>query len=435
MKYEEKKVDSTLRKLFARSILILTWVVFFPALLTAQIEDFEEDLLGVEIKCEPDSFNTVYDKFKMDSVSGQQVAIWYSLAQEEYKYENFKRALPYFWRVLMNDNTDKFRIVYSKIANCYFRLNQVDSTLLISYLGLTKYPDYEQLHYWAGLVQDKRGNTRCAIPHYEKMVELSPSNKDYWSKLAELYDRVSDERAVEAQQKVVDLDRSDVETQKILATLTSKYGGDPLKVLKDAWELDKTNVETAYRYGKESFEVGKYEEAIEPFKAVLTSDARHVTAMEYLGRSYEAIGQMNQAIRYYNDILKIEPRSVNVICLIASIYARQNNFTTASSYVQRAQRIDPGHGLPFMIMGEIYENAVTYCSNQRKKRETTYDDKLVYRLATEEYKKASRDPNYVADASRRVKQLESANLLPTTEDYFMHNNRLNPKEDCYSWAK
>lgn len=428
-------MDSKFRRLLIRNSLILIWVVFFPALLSAQIEDLEDDILGEEVKCQPDSFNTPYDKLKADSISSQQVAIWYSLAQEEYKYDNYKRALPYFWRVLMNDKTDKFRIVYSKIANCYFRLNQIDSTLLVSYLGLLKYPDYEQLHYWAGLVQDKRGNTRCAIPHYEKLVELSPDNKDYWSKLAELYDRINDDKAVQAQQKVVNLDPSDVEAQKILATLTAKYGGDPLKVLKDAWELDKSNVETAFRYGKEAFDVGKYEEAIGPFKAILAADPRHVNAMEYLGRSYEALGQLNNAIRYYNDILKIEPRNINVLCLIASIYGRQNNFTTAISYVQKARRIDPDHGLPHMVMGEIYENGVTYCSNQRKKRETTYDDKLVYRLATEEYKKAARDPNYAADASRRVKLLESANLLPTTEDYFMHNNRVNPKEDCYSWAK
>lgn len=426
-------MDSKFRRLLTRSGLILIWVIFFPALLPAQIEDFEE--MSEEIQCEPDSFNTVYEKFKMDSVSGQQVAIWYSLAQEEYKYNNFKRALPYFWRVLMNDKTDKFKIVYSKIANCYFRLNQIDSTLLVSYMGLIKYPDYEQLHYWAGLVQDNRGNARCAIPHYEKMVELSPDNKEYWSKLAELYYKIDDERAIEAQQKVVDLDPSDIEASQQLPKFIEHFGGDPLDKWRETYEKDPKNIENAFRYGKEAFGAGKYQDAILPFKSILEEDSRHINAMEYLGRCYESLGQMNQAIHQYNDILKVEPRNINVICLIASIHGRQNNFTTARSYVQKAQRIDPGHGLPFMIMGEIYENAVTYCGNKREKRETTYDDKLVYRLATEEYKKAARDPNYAADANRRVKQLESANLLPTTEDYFMHNNRLNPKEDCYSWVK
>lgn len=429
---EEKKVKSILNKSSISSGIILLLLIFSPFLF-GQFE--EEDLLTEEVKCEPDSFNTVYDKFKLDSVSEQQVAIWYSLANEEYKYDNFSRALPYFWQVLMNDNTGKFKIVYSKIANCYFRLNQVDSTLLVSYMGLQKYPDYAQLHYWAGLVQDKLGHTKCAIPHYEKLVELDPKNKDYWSKLAALYYKLDDEKAISAQQKVVDLDPSDVEASRLLAEITTHFGGDPLEILKDTWQKDPKNIENAYRYGKEALDVGKYQDAIGPFKEILTVNPRHTTAMEYLGRCYEAIGQKNTALKYYNDILRIDPRNIKVICLIASVYNSQNNFVTARSTVNKAHRIDPNHGLPFMIMGEIYENAVNYCTNQRTKRTTEYDDKLVYRLAVEEYKKAARDPNYTADGNRRASQLENANLLPTKEDYFMHKNRLNPKDDCYSWIQ
>lgn len=415
-------------------IILLLMIVFGFQLSFAQIDELEEELLGsVEAKCEPDSFNTVYDKFKMDSVSEQQVAIWYSLAQEEYKYDNFKRALPYFWRVLMNDNSGKFRIVYSKIANCYFRLSEVDSTLLVSYMGLQKYPDYVQLHYWAGLVHERRGNTVCAIPHYERLVELDPENKDYWSKLAELYYSVRDERAIDAQEKVVELDPENPQAGKRLADIINYFGGDPLKVLRDTWLKDPENMEYAYNYGKEAFTAGKYQEAIEPFKAMLEKDPRHTTAMEYLARSYEGLNQLSLAVKYYNDILKIEPQNIKVMCLVASAYGRQNEFARARSILEKAMRIDSNNGLPHLVMAEIYENAVTYCTNARAKRETTYDDKLVYRLAVEEYERAARDPNYASDANRRARQLSNANLLPTTEDYFMHKNRLKPRDECYSW--
>lgn len=417
----------------AGRITMLLIVVFCFQFSYGQFDELEEELLGVEVKCEPDSFNTVYDKFKLDTVSEQQVAIWYSLAQEEYKYDNFRRALPYFWRVLMNDNSARFRIVYSKIANCYFRLNEIDSTLLVSYMGLQKHPDYVQLHYWAGLVYDRRGNALCAIPHYEKLVELNPENKDYWVKLAELYFSVRDEKAIDAQQKVVELDPDNAEARKRLADIINYFGGDPLKALRDTWLVDPGNIEYAFNYGKEAYDAGKYQEAIEPFKAILDKDPRHTTAMEYLARCYEALNQMNQALKYYNDILKIEPQNIKVMCLIASLQGRQNEFARAHSVIQRAKRIDSNHGLPHIVMAEIYENAVTYCTNARSKRETTYDDKLVYRLAVEEYEIAARDPNYAADANRRARQLSNANLLPTTEDYFMHKNRLKPRDECYAW--
>lgn len=415
--------------------LFFTLLIFCSGVLYGQLEDFEEDFLTEDVKCEPDSFNTVYDKLKQDSISEQQIAIWYSLANEEYKYSNYERALPYFWKILMNDNTGKFKIVYSKLANCYFRLNFVDSTLLVSYMGLKKYPDYSQLHYWAGLVHDKLGHTKCALPHYEKLVEMNSDNKDYWSKLAELYYKLGDERAIDAQQMVVNLDPSDIEASRLLAEIIRNTGGDPLEILKDTFLKDTTNVENAYRYGKEAYDAGKYRDAIIPFKAILAQNPRHTTAMEYVGRSYESIGQDRQALKYYNDILKIDPQNIKVICYIATVYNNQNNFTTARSNVRKAQRIDSKHGLPYIIMAEIYEKAVTYCQNNRNERSTIYDDKLVYRLAVEEYKKAARDPNYAADGNRRAQQLENANLLPTKEDYFMHKNRLNPKEECYSWIQ
>jgi len=135
----------------------------------------------------------------------------------------------------------------------------------------------------------------------------------------------------------------------------------------------------------------------------------------------------------YRQILKIEPKNIKIMTLIASVYSRLNEFTKARSYIRRAERLEPRNGLPHFVMAQIYEDAVNYCSNKRKKREFTYDDKLIYRLASEEYKKAAHDPNYAADARRRLKQIE--NLLPTKADYFMHKNRLTPRDPCYGWVK
>ena len=411
--------------------MLLILIVGLPVL--AQIGELDE--LAEDVQCIPDSFNTIYDQFKEEGVSETQIAIWYSLAQEEYKYKKYKRALPYFWKILMNDNTGKFKVVYSKIADSYFRLNQPDSTLLVAYMGLEKYPDRKTLHYWAGLIHDKLGHVECAIPHYEKLVTIDPKNKSYWAKLAILYFNNDDERAIEAQQKVSELDPSDVEASRLIAQFTVHFGGDPLQILKETWLKDTTNTENAYRYGKEAFDAGQYQEAIRPFEAILIQDSRNTTAMEYIGRSYEALDKNNMAISIYKDILKIEPKNINVMFLISSIYSSQNQFTTARSYINKARRIDPSDGMPHLIMAGVYENAVAYCSASRSKRELTYDDKLVYKKAVDEYNKASRDPNYAADANRRAKQLANANLLPTKEDYFMHNNRSEPKEECYSWMK
>jgi hypothetical protein len=142
---------------------------------------------------------------------------------------------------------------------------------------------------------------------------------------------------------------------------------------------------------------------------------------------------MSKALSYYKEILQIEPRNVNVLCLTASVYGRLHEFTTARRYVQQAERVDRGNGLPNVIMAEVFENAVTYCMDQRTENKLQYDDKLVYSYAVDELKKATKDPNLANEANRRIKQFENALLLPSTEDKFMHKNRMTTNDPCYSW--
>jgi hypothetical protein len=99
--------------------------------------------------------------------------------------------------------------------------------------------------------------------------------------------------------------------------------------------------------------------------------------------------------------------------------------------VQNAQKIDPGNGLPNMIMAEIYENTIQFCMDKRTDKKLKYDDKLVYKFSQDELKKATKDPNYASEASRRINQLEG--LVPSKEDYFMYKNRMATNDPCYSW--
>ncbi len=414
-------------------LLLVLGLLSFASSGMAQDDDELEELTQEAVKCKPDTIITGYEKFKSDTISDQQVAIWYSFGQEDYKYKHYEKAIPYFWKVAMNDRTGKFKVVYSKLADSYYRLGKRDSVLLAAYAGLQRFPDYARLHFWAGFVHDQLGQIQCAIPHYEFMVKKYPKRKEYWAKLAYLYYKMDDPKAIEAQQKVVELDPNDLEAGRLLAEIMNHFGEDPLKALEDLFRKDPSNVENAMRFGKEAYNAGEYDKAIEAFQAVLKQDSKNVTALEYLGRSYEGLSRYNEAIRTYKQILKINPKNVKIMSLIASVYTLKNDFVSAMTYVNKAKRIDPNNGLPYMIAAEVYEAAVTYCSNKRGKREFTYDDKLVYKRAADEYRKAMRDPNYASDAKKRLNQL--ANLVPTKEDYFLHSNRMKPKDKCYSWIK
>ncbi len=419
-------------------------LLIFPLCLMAQVEELEE--FGEEdsaqvAKCKPDSLTTPYDKFRADSITTKQIQIWYSFGSEEFKHQQYKRAIPYYWKVLVNDTTDTYRVVYRKLATCYFELTKtngnegsyLDSTLLVIYRGLEQYPDYARLHYRAGNIYRTLGKVKCAIPHYEALVEAYPDQKNYWQILAELLFQVEDDRCIEIQQKVVSMDPDDNEANNLLVQWMRYFGKDPLEAMKAAFLNDTTNVRNAMQYGTEAYVVGSYKEALRAFKAIQQVDPENIEALDYLAKSYEGLDNTRQAIQVYKDILEIDPKNIDALCSIALAYSRLHEFSSARYHIIQAKRIDPKNGRPYMVMAEIYENAVAYCTNKRESSESTYDDKLVYEKAIQEYQMAARDPNYKSTALTRINGLEP--FKRTKAEIHLHSARETIKDGCYDWIQ
>jgi tetratricopeptide (TPR) repeat protein len=291
------------------------------------------------------------------------------------------------------------------------------------------------LHYFAGFIQDNLGKVECAIPHYEALVADDPKKPEYLEKLAFLYYKMDDEKAIEIQTKLVDLVPTESKYANDLA-LYSEYfygAGGGLEAFKKAWENDPENLEFAFKYGKAAYNAGEYKAALKPLYAVVEKQPDHVEAHQLIAMSDESLENYSEAIAEYKKILQIEPNNAEVMCAIANDYRNMNQFSNARYWVNKAIQAKPGFGLPHMIMAEVYESAVPYCQNKNN-RQRKYDDGLVYEMAKEEYQKALKDPNYKADARRRINSLQP--YLPTDEEKFMNQNRKNLKDSCYSsWIK
>ncbi|MFZ0390731.1 MAG: tetratricopeptide repeat protein, partial [Calditrichia bacterium] len=337
------------RGFFSKHIWQLFLLLFLVAGFSRVSAQFGDELEGLgakpdTVKCKPDTMLTIYDQSVQESIDPQQLGIWYSLASEEFKYKNYKRAIPYYWKIVLHDTTGKFKVAYAKLAESYYNLKEPDSVLIAVYRGLDKYPTYTTLHYWGGFTQDLLGHSRCAVPHYQALTEASPDEKSYWVKLAYLLYKQDDVAALDAQQKVVELDPDDAEAAQLLPEMMKHFDVDPIEAYRSSYEQDTTNAETAWKYAKVLFERGEYEKALPPFKTVVKNEPTNTTALEYLGQTYESLGQLSKALEYYKRILEQEPDNAKVMSLMASIYGRQNNFTTARNYVIKAQRVDPNSG-------------------------------------------------------------------------------------------
>ena len=156
------------------SLLYLLMVLLLALPGWAQDEDEDPAMTG---ECIPAELTVPYDTLSLEGNSEQQIAIWYDYAREYFKkakYENkedqYHQSIPYFWMVALSDKSGRFRVVYSRLAEAYSALNEIDSTLIVVYRGLKKYPDYSVLHYHAGQIHRVRGNLECAIPHYQALL-------------------------------------------------------------------------------------------------------------------------------------------------------------------------------------------------------------------------------------------------------------------------
>jgi tetratricopeptide (TPR) repeat protein len=399
---------------------------------------FDDDEIGeteTEMVCNPAEMLTKYDSTDYGEIDLNSVRQWYSFGSEYYKNKNYKSALPYLWKVFITDSTKYGRNAIRKIADSYFKLQQADSTFIACYRGLARYPDHMTLHYFAGFLQDNVGKPACAIPHYEALVADNPKKEEYLEKLAFLYYKVEDKRAMDVQQQLVTLAPTNSEYANTLAQYSDYFlgAGGGLAAYKQAWENDPENLDFAFKYGKAAYEAGEYKNALIPLQKVVAKDPKNNEAHNIIALCDESLERYSAAIAEYKKVLETEPGNAEAMCAIATDYRYLNQFSNGLYWVNRALQVKSGFGMAYIVLAEIYESAVTYCQN-KDNRKRKYDDGLVYEKALSAYKKAARDPNFKAQANRGIRNLQP--YLPTDEEKFMNQNRKQLKEKCYtSWIK
>ncbi len=403
--------------------------------LKAQIEDdqFLQDYIEEEEdQCEPESLRTIYDE-KYEGNLKEDIRLIYNFGYEYFKNKSYKEALPYLWQVFINDSTDRYaRASVGKIADIYYSNQNVDSTLIICYRGLDRFPDMTRLHYYAGILQRTLGKFRCAIPHYEALVEKDSGNVNYLEILSFLYFKDDNEEAVDIQKKVVGLKPDSPEASQTLAQYSNHFYGEGagLEAFGQAWRNDPENLDMAMQYAKSAVRSGASQKALEPLNKVIEQRPDE-NAYETRARAYENLGENSKAIQDLKSIIDMGEKDPDIMLKIANNYKILKNFSNARYWVQQALSAKPGYGKAHIVMGEIYEAAVSYCQEQTNGKKK-FQHKLVYELAWREYEKAKNDPSYRSDAKKKQGYVEP--LTPSKEDKFMHPGE-QISLDCYSWIK
>ncbi|RMH66640.1 MAG: hypothetical protein D6677_00100 [Calditrichaeota bacterium] len=413
------------------------WLLLLLLPLTAamaqdmDLPDEDDEMEQEDVQCIADSLTVPYESYKGLAQSPIDVKKWYSFGSEHMKNKSYDAALPYLWKVFFNDSTKYANRAIGKIAEAYFKKQKADSSLLACYIGLKVFPEQQKLHYYAGFLQDRLGRYKCAIPHYENLVKHNPKNKNYLEKLALLYFRAGDERAIEVQTKVTELFPDDVKASEALGTYTQSLLGSAIEVWKEAFEKDPNNIRAARNYGKEAVEEGLNEEAIKPLTVVINKEAKPED-FKYRAMAYANLKQYSKAINDLKAWLKLEPDNADIMLSIADNYMAAEQLKSAKTWINKALKKKPGYGKAYIAMGELYETAVSVCQKKRGSNEYKMEDKIVFEKARAWYKKAMND--LASKARARTKYNNLKDFVRTSEDKFMEPNA-KIKSSCYSFIK
>ncbi len=395
--------------------------------------------------------DTNYEYANADSVN---VMVEASLFFEAYKIKQYEMfTIEKGFNVINNkpDFMPKYKI-YKKLDKVIWAVHDDSSTtdevkailadtVLYLYDKAVKYDSADAGYFLVrkGYVLDKWKNAdpKEAIAAYEEGFATGQKifNKVFYlDQLGTLYKNNMEENP-EYQMKALDiyLKLSDMEPENgrwpaIVASLAEDE--EQLQgFMKKAWYADKENPEKAWKYAKICKRTGDYASAIEPLTYLTETKPEVINYWNELARAYEKNGQSDKAIKAYKRLINLQPNNRDSYFNLALLYKDMGQYSVARNYLRKASKVSPGWDYPLYIEASLYEHAARECGFE-------FEDKIVYKLAQDTYRKVAKMGGEHASAAReRVKAL--ANSVPTKEDYFFRKKKngdvIKIGGKCYGW--
>jgi len=391
---------------------------------------------------EPEISEAQQDSIRQAELKNQLI-MNYSFGFEDYKNKEYAKAIRRLLKVNeldleLNKSELQYPNVYGYIANSYVELGKPDSALWAYEQGLQYRPNDPVLHEGKVYVYTLQGNEEGLVEEYKvlpDLVEDEAKKIDYLYRLKSIYINRGDiEGALEVYDRLLEVDPENRTYIDDRLTLLKSTGNANMYIR----ELEEKhaqypedpdymwNLIVEYDKNKESDKV------IAMVDKLLALQPKNLDALEKKAYAYQNKQQYRNVVNVYNQMLEIKPNEKKYFVDIAQAYISLKDYATARSYVRRAQRIDSDYGYAYMTMGNIYEACAEEVVREKGGyAKLAFDDKLVYKLAYDEYAKAANDFEYGRNAQRRMNNLKE--LIPKDEDYFMHPNQKEARGEEYAW--
>jgi len=390
--------------------------------------------------------NTTVKQAKPDSL---KLIEQYSLFSEYYKNKEFDTALPYGWKVLEMDPQKFSKWIYYKMEDILWALHDstattpemkksIEDTILYVYKLALKYDSGDKTYFepreafveetWLKMDPDK------VIKAYEKAMADDPQMSTYYmNRLGQLYkNNQSDSndyktKAIDLYTKLSEMEPDNPAWPSQLESLVENIE-ELVKLDQKAWNLDKNNLEKAWKYGSTALKAGMYDDAITALEFLVEKSPKTINYWSQLASVYQKTEQLNKAEDAFKKLIQLEPEKKDNYLNLGIIYKDKNQYSLARQFYQKASEVGNGWGMPIYYIGNLYEQAARNCTFD-------FETKLVYLLALQTYRRAKNmDPN-LDQAAERISALQSS--IPTKEDYFFRGYKsgqtLPISGQCYGW--
>ncbi len=221
-------------------------------------------------------------------------------------------------------------------------------------------------------------NYQGAIPHLEFLVTKEPKSLEYWTSLAECYDKTGDkQKLAEADKKIISLDKKNVDSRrrfaeyslrmkdedtayelyKELAVLTPKDASvfknlfllakekrekkQAIQYLKDYLALNSNDAEGQKNLGDLLYETGDKDGALAAYRAALKIDPTIKGFHKQYAELVIAKGQTAEVITALSGVIKSGEADFNTYSTLGSIYQERKDYSKAIEMYQKALQIDP----------------------------------------------------------------------------------------------
>jgi tetratricopeptide (TPR) repeat protein len=328
--------------------------------------------------------------------------------------------------------------LFKDMAQCYNKLGKPDSAAYYIDEGLSFDATNQHLLQLSAYYKERAGDYEGAISIYQKYNALYIDDVEYLSKQANAYDMLGlyDEE-LDVWETIIDIAPDNNNAINAIISVLGKMGRDPKAFYQKAWENNTADAAKGLSYINALFNEGDYKEAINVAKQTLALNPQNVTLINKLAECYDFSGQPAEGLKVLEDYARSNPRDINMQIEVSNRNIEFGNYEKAYNIISDAVKIAPQNKEVYFSRAKVLETLAEM--NTLQKGKIDCNDKIVYHMAFEDYKKSKELGNF--NAQFRIKYLYDNDLtIAKAKDRFLIGdaNKVDattykPLGESYSW--